>query len=90
MSALVIAWLLFGGAAYVAIALCRRAGRSSPAAGIVVRVLSSLGLWLLGCGLGLAHMVQLSASISGDYRTWLMHGGWWVVLVTGVVASVLP
>jgi hypothetical protein len=90
MCDLVTVWLVFGGAAYVAIVLCKRAARSSLATGIVARVLSSLGLWLLGCGLGVTHVATLSAWCAGNYQTWFGYGGWWAVLATGVVGGILP
>src|SRR5260370_26207232 len=90
MLGLVIVWLLFVGAVYEAVVVCSRAGRRSFAAGIVVRVLSSLILCLLGCGLGLAHMIQLSACFAGNYQTWLVYGGWWVGLATGIGGGILP
>jgi hypothetical protein len=90
MCGIVTVLVVFGAVAYMAAVLCNRASRRSSARGLLARVLSSLVLWLLGCVLGLAIVTTLSARTTGDYRTWNLYGGWWLVFATGVVGGIPP
>jgi hypothetical protein len=90
MFSLAVAWLLFGGGVYVATSQCLQAARISWSKGMRARALASLVLGCLGYLLAVVNLTTLSARCTGDYRTWSMHGGWYVAIGAVALSMAFP